>query len=196
MSKVSQMKRSIQKDINDIDEALSSKDCDKMLKIHKHIDSKYQTSIENWGLSMYGWNDGAGFKYDSIGKSSITDNLETMKGKLENYKQNVDIKLYETFSKPTTSINVINSNVNKNTNKNINTIDFKMIEETILNNESMTESQTKEALEYLNELRKIYDSNDTKKNKWEKAKKIVSWLIDKGVDVAIAFLPTIVSMIG
>ena len=60
----------------------------------------------------------------------------------------------------------------------------------------MTDEQTKEALLYLKELQTIFESKESRKNKWEKAKKIVGWLLDKGVDVAISYLPAIVSMIS
>ena len=62
--------------------------------------------------------------------------------------------------------------------------------------EVIVDEQTKEALLYLKELQTIFESKESRKNKWEKAKKIVGWLLDKGVDVAISYLPAIVSMIS
>ena len=98
MSKVNQMKRDIDKDINSIKEVLSNKNIDEMLKIHKYMDSKYQSKINTWGLSQYGWSDDLGFAYELIGESGISENLENMIGKLEGYKQDLDLRVYEIFN--------------------------------------------------------------------------------------------------
>lgn len=62
--------------------------------------------------------------------------------------------------------------------------------------ESLTEEETKEALKYLKELKEIYESKGNRKSKWEKAKKILIWLADKSVDIAIAFFPIITSILS
>ena len=94
MSKINQMKREIENDINSIKEVLNKDDLDEMKKIHKYMDSKYQSKIDTWGLSQFGWSDNLGFDYDFIGKSSISENLENMIGKLEGYKQDLDLRVY------------------------------------------------------------------------------------------------------
>ena len=40
-------------------------------------------------------------------------------------------------------------------------------------NESLTEEQTKEALQKIEELKLIYESKDSKKTKWDKVKSIM-----------------------
>lgn len=115
-----------------------------------------------------------------------------MIGKLEGYKQDLDIKLYN--SNNSKDIKIYNNNTN--TNSNINTVNFNIVEETINNNESLTEEQTKEALEKLDELKTIYQLKDNRKTKWAKVKPILIWLCDKSVDIAIAFLPLITSIFG
>ena len=62
------MKREIENDINSIKEVLNKDDLDEMKKIHKYMDSKYQSKIDTWGLSQFGWSDNLGFDYDYIGK--------------------------------------------------------------------------------------------------------------------------------
>lgn len=70
-----------------------------MMKIHKYIDSKYQSKIDTWGLSQFGWSDKLGFDYYFIGKSGISENLGNMIGKLEGYKQDLDLRVYEILSR-------------------------------------------------------------------------------------------------
>ena len=73
MSKVNQMKRDIDEDINSIKDVLNNKNIEEMLKVHKYMDSKYQSKINTWGLSQYGWSDDLGFTYELIGESGISE---------------------------------------------------------------------------------------------------------------------------
>ena len=197
MSKVNQMKRDIDKDINSIKEVLNNKNTDEMLKIHKYMDSKYQSKINTWGLSQYGWSDDLGFAYELIGESGISENLENMIGKLEGYQQDLDLRVYEMFNgKSSSGVKIYNSNKNTNTNTITNTVNFNAVVQNIKDNESLTEEQTKEVLQKLEELKTIYESKDSKKTKWSRVKPIMIWLADKSVDVGIAFLPLITSMFG
>ena len=199
MSKINQMKRDVDKDINSIKEVLNKKNIDEMLKIHKYMDSKYQTKINEWGLSQHGWSDDLGFAYELIGKSDISENLENMIGKLEGYKQDLNLKIHEMFNgKSSNGVKIYNSNKNSNTNANTitNTENFNAVLQNIKDNESLTEKQTKEVLQKLEELKTIYESKNSKKTKWSRVKPIMIWLADKSVDVGIAFLPLITSMFG
>lgn len=199
MSKVNQMKRDIDKDINSIKDVLNNKNIEEMLKIHKYMDSKYHSKINTWGLSQYGWSDDLGFAYELIGESGISENLENMIGKLEGYKQDLDLRAYEIFNgKSSRGVKIYNNNKNSNNNTNTitNTVDFNAVLHNIKDNESLTEEQTKEALQKLEELKTIYESKDSKKTKWSRVKLIMIWLADKSVDIGIAFLPLITSMFG
>lgn len=192
MSKINQIKRGIEKDINLIKEVLYNNDYDEMMKIHKYMDSKYQSKINTWGLSQYGWSDDFGFAYELIGKSGISENLENMIWKLEGYKQDLDLKASEIFNgKSSSDVKIYNNN---NISHITNIVNFNSVAQNIKNNESLTEEQTMEALKKLDELKLIYESKDNKKNKWSKIKPILIWLADKSVDVGIGFLPLITSM--
>ena len=162
-----------------------------------NIDGKYQNIIEKWGLSQYGWRDNYGFIYSSIKERSdfLRHNLKNMRSKLEGYMQSIDIKSLTPNNNSSGNINVFNNNENSIKNYNV-IINFKEIEQTINNCESLTDEETKEALNKLKELQEIYESRDSRKSKWEKAKKILAWLVDKSVDVAIAFFPTILSILS
>ena len=158
------------------------------------IDGKYQTKIERWGLSQYGWRDSYGFHYGTLDFDSLKHNLQNMKSKLEGYIQDIDLKPL-TINKPTKSINVYNKNEN-NISNIVSNVNFNTVEEKIKECESLTEEETKEALKYLKELKEIYESKGNRKSKWEKAKKILIWLADKSVDIAIAFFPIITSILS
>lgn len=194
MSTISQIKREVKEDIIKIEEALSKSDEKILHDVHMMIDGKYQTKIERWGLSQYGWRDSYGFHYGTLDFDSLKHNLQNMKSKLEGYIQDIDLKPL-TFNKPTKSINVYNKNEN-NISNIVSNVNFNTVEEKIKECESLTEEETKEALKYLKELKEIYESKGNRKSKWEKAKKILIWLADKSVDIAIAFFPIITSILS
>lgn len=204
MSRENQIKRDIQKDMDEIQSLLEQNNSteDELLKLHIKIDGKYQSKINNWGHSCYNWDDKNGFSYNYIDISSLKHNLLNMKSKLEGYWQAFTLAPIAPSNSKT--VNYINNNTNTNSNKNDNSnininevkIDFKQIEKTINDMESLTSAETKEALEKLKELENIYNSKGSRKTKWETAKKILIWVADKSVDVAIAYFPVIMSILN
>lgn len=201
MSRENQIKRNIQKDIDEIKQVLESEKNEEELKrIHIMIDGKYQNRISNFGHSCYNWYDKNGFDYNYMGIDTLKHNLLIMRSKLEGYLQTFTI-VPVTSSKTVNNI-IKNENINKNENNNSNTnvnkneINFKNIQEVIKNMESLTNEETTEALEKLDELEKIYNSKESRKNKWEMAKKILVWVADKSVDIAISFFPIIMDVLS
>ena len=116
-----------------------------------------------------------------------------MKSKLEGYIYDVSLKPLSISQPATKSINFYNNNENV-INNNLTNINFNSIEQKIRECEYLTDEETKEALTKLKELQKISESNDSRKNKWEKSKKILIWLADKSVDIAIAYFPVLMSI--
>ena len=53
----------------------------------------------------------------------------------------------------------------------------------------LPDTEIDEILSKINILEKTGESSDRKSKKWDKAKDIVKWIADKGVDVGIALLP-------
>lgn len=206
MSKENQIKRDIQKDIDEIQSLLEQNNSteDELTKLHIKIDGKYQSKITTWGKSCYNWYDKNGFDYNYMGIDALRHNLLNVKSKLEGYLQT--FTLVPVVPSNSKTINYINNNTNNNTNNNKNEnsntniseikIDFKEIEKNISNMESLTSAETTEALEKLKELEKIYNSKESRKAKWETAKKILVWVADKSVDVAIAYFPVIMSILN
>lgn len=191
------VKNDIRKDITSITETLKKEKSEEneILELHKYIDGKYQSKISNWGNSMYGWNLNYGFLYGMLDEDSLKSNLSVMKSKLEGYLQNFYIP--QVVPSQDKNVNIYNSNSNNNTNS-INfefNLDFDEIKKKIINSESLTQEQTDEALKILSELKEIYNSNESKKSKWEKSKKVLLWLADKSVDIAIAYFPIILNIL-
>ena len=54
---------------------------------------------------------------------------------------------------------------------------------------SLPEEDIEEIQNKIDEIEEIVKSKDSKSKKWSKAKGIIKWIADKGVDVGIALLP-------
>ena len=196
MSKQNQIKRAIKNDIDIINNYLedNNRSFRDLKSLHMKIDGKYQTKISNWGKSMYNWSDNYGFDYNNMGIDAVRENLYIMRSKLEGYLQDYDIIFFESFNNSTPTFVNYNNNQNSNTNKVEMILDFDMISNNIKNMESLTSEETNKILEIIKELKTIYNSKESRKDKWEKAKKIALWTLDKSVDVAIQILPILIEI--
>ena len=67
------------------------------------------------------------------------------------------------------------------------------IKSNIYENTYLSDSDKKELLNKLDEIVKLQNSKDSKTKKWDKAKKILAFLLDKGADIAIMYIPQILS---
>ena len=56
------------------------------------------------------------------------------------------------------------------------------------------ECEIEEIQNKINAIEEIVNSKDSKSKKWSKAKEIVKWIADKGVDVGITLLPLLLKM--
>ena len=82
----------INDDIKEIENILNNNitDITILKRLHKKIDSKYQTCIKDWGKSLYGWIKDVGFSYEFLDSSSLIENLESMLFKLSAYSMNLN----------------------------------------------------------------------------------------------------------
>ena len=94
---------------------------------------------------------------------------------------------------PTFNFNIDNSNSNVNTT-NIN-ITFEKIEKEIKEDTNIQDDEKQEIIDKLNEIKEIQQSNKNKKQKWSLIKSILIFLLDKGVDFVITYLPQILLLI-
>ena len=115
------------------------------------------------------------------------ENIRTIQGFLKAYRLNncEDYKFDESVS---TGINVI-TNISNNNENTINLQTFSEVRNRIENMGSLTDPEIEEILSKVDELEEIVNSTDRKTKKWDKAKEIIKWVADKGVDVAMALIP-------
>ena len=102
-------------------------------------------------------------------------------------------------NKPTISINVDASSNNRISNNNTNNISiksYKEVREEIDNNTYLDDNSKKELLEKLEEIEELEKSKDNKSKKWAVGKKILEFIIDKGADIAIMYIPLIIQAIS
>ena len=101
--------------------------------------------------------------------------------------------------KQTININVDASNMNTVSNSNVNSIFIKSYDEVrneIENNTYLDEESIKQLLEKLVEIKELENSKESKAKKWSIGKKILAFILDKGADVAISFIPLILQAIS
>ena len=89
---------------------------------------------------------------------------------------------------------------NVNNNNNTNSINFSMniedIKANIEENTYLSDYDKEELLNKLEEIVELQKSKDSKSKKWDKAKKILAFLLDKGADIAIMYIPQILKAIS
>lgn len=176
-------KATIQEDIEKIYNALESRDLKVLRNVHMYIDGKYQACIVDWGKSFYAFSLDYGFNYNHLTENALIHNLNVMIPKLEAFQNGWNVL---------ESVNVVpkipDINVNTTTNVNIS-LTFEQVRHNLQETTSLTMDETQEAISKVNEIENIANSGASKKEKWEKAKPILKWLLDKSCDVGISLLP-------
>ncbi len=112
--------------------------------------------------------------------------------KLQNYAISLLEPKQENSRSSTFQIN------NYNTATATNTVDISIVFLTAreqVENEGLSDIQTKEILEKLTELESIAKSKETKGKRWTKVKDIMKWLVEQGIQVAGILLPVMAQTI-
>lgn len=189
-AKAHKQEKAIRSDVCKIDTVLQNADPTEIESLHKQLDGKYQCVIADWGKSMYGYSAGHGFDYEVLGTDSLQDNLAMMRPKLEALMLGWNTTAPST--KPaSTRIPDVNVTVNNNVTVNIT---FEQVCAQIEDMDSLTDAQTKEALEKVSEIKKVIESAESKKTKWEKIKPVLIWLAEKSYDLGKAILPLLLKI--
>lgn len=191
LAKDQEREKAVKADKKRIDQALSSNDETTLRATHMDIDGKYGAYIPDWGKSMYAYGEDLGFNYEWLNKDSLIHNLTLMKSRLEGYALGLEKPTPKGYS-PNNSVNVNVSNTNE---VNVS-ISFEDVRKQIEDMTSLTETQTKEALDKVSEIESVVNGTDSKKTKWEKIKPILTWLADKSFDVAMTILPLLLKVQG
>lgn len=121
------------------------------------------------------------------------ENIKIIKNKLQyllNRGDNQNNNNYQ--NTPEISISTVNNNTNiVQTITSINDI-----RENINDNTYLSSKEKKELLLKLDEIIELQKSKDSKTVKWNKAKKIMEFILDKGADIAIMYIPQIIKAIS
>lgn len=104
-----------------------------------------------------------------------------------------ETKTYNTKNNPI-NFTINNTNTNNNTNY-ISIMSTEMIKEVIEDNSYIGDEEKQKLYEALDEIEQLKQSKEAKTKRWSKAKAILSFIIDKGADIAIMYLPHIIEAI-
>lgn len=128
-------------------------------------------------------------------KDYIND-VTLIKSHLENYRANLKSGLISNKESGQT-INVNASSNNTNNNSNVININMSIdeVRKNIYDNTYLGDVEKDELLQKLNEIEKLQKSKESKSKKWSIAKEILSFILDKGADIAIMYIPQILKAI-
>ena len=155
------------------------------LEVYRNITSKYNNYVPNFSDGLYGYYKGSNF-FDDVRGDSLIQNLKNIREKMNTYKNlNFPNLVQENKTNPMLQIN--NNNVME-----VN-LTFEQLKDRVENITSVNDKEIDEILDKINEIEEICKSNDRKTKKWEKIKKILVWIMDKGIDVAIQVIPTVIN---
>lgn len=157
-------------------------------EIYNRLIARYSNVIPNFSNNVDGYRSSDGY-YFKVEGEQLRKNLKNIYDKMNlcidmNF---TNLLLKEPNSQPFFQINNNNQNIMK-----VN-LTFKELKEKTENITSLKDEEIDEVLNKIDEIETILNSSERKNKKWEKVKEIITWLLDKGVDVAIQLIPSILS---
>lgn len=180
--------KEICRDIRKIEDALKSADPNAIKELHRYLDGKYQSCITGWGDSMYEYVVGRGFDYGYLDTGALRENLSMMKPKLEAFLHGWNMSHHSTGLDVSHDVNVtVNNTVNIS-------ISFEEARKQVEDMSSLTDEQTQEVLERIDEIERVINTDASKKSKWEKIKPVLIWLADKSYDLGKTILPLLLKI--
>lgn len=100
-------------------------------------------------------------------------------------------ELYTGKSEKTININASSNNNISNSNNIEIYFSLEDIKDKIQDNTYLGDKEKEELLIKLKEIEELQKSKESKAKKWNIAKKILGFILDKGADIAIMFIPQI-----
>jgi hypothetical protein len=193
-AKPAPLKQMIDEDIKRCSDYLSGeKDEQAGRDLHLELITKYPPYIAGFGESLYNYNQEYGFTMrEHFGLESMISNLTVIKNKLVAFK-NFGYKNSRSISYDS-SINIENTLTSTQTQSIM--ISFEEVKRKIEEMSALSDSETNETLDKIDEIKAIVELKDPPKSKWQKIKPILLWLADKSVDVGLALLPLILKISG
>lgn len=156
--------------------------------LYESLVAKYSKIVPNFSDNIEGYRKSDGFFFP-VERVSLKKNIKNIYEKMMvcvrlNF---INIKFGDVSDIPFFQIN----NNNQNTME-VN-LTFEQLRDRVENITSVNDEEIDEILDKINEIEEICKSNDRKTKKWEKIKKILAWIMDKGIDVAIQIIPTVIN---
>lgn len=128
-------------------------------------------------------------------KAILIDKNEKVKQRAKSEQEQRELeKLRLQVELKKTDITITNTNNNTNENNNYVSVTFESVRDKVNNMTSLPDEDIEEIQKRIGEIEEIVNSKETKSKKWSKAKEIIKWIADKGVDVGIALLPLILKI--
>ena len=120
--------------------------------------------------------------------SDYIEDVKLIRAHLKNHRANLKSGLIKSGEKNQT-INV--NNLNNNTNTITINMQIEDVHQSIEDNTYIGDSEKEELLNVLKEIKELQSSQENKSKKWDKAKGILAFILDKGADIAIMYIPQI-----
>ncbi|GAB6109039.1 hypothetical protein [Fusibacter bizertensis] len=177
------------------------------IDLYKDVTSKYYTVIPKLGDGLYSFFKDYGF-FDEVTGDSLNHNLKQIYSKMNSFKA-LGYPLSNEFVKSKDNNLVVNAylsnivdvhNMSSNTNINHNEINneikikFSEARNKVSDMSALGEVEIRDIMSKIDLIEEIVKSKDKKSVKWERAKEIIKWTADKGVDVGIALLPLLLTI--
>lgn len=181
-------KKQFFEDIEELDRIIKSENEIEMKEEYNKLIARYSKVIPDFSNSMDGYDIKYEYFFDVSGES-LKKNLKSIYEKM-NICSNlnfVNIKYKNDKEGPLLQI------TNNNQNSMEVNLTFEQLKEKAESITSVSDEEVDEILEKINEIEEICNSSERKTKKWEKIKKIIVWLMDKGIDVAIQLIPSIIN---
>lgn len=184
----------VNEDIQKCEDFLAGeRDVKQGLELHLELITKYPAYLPNFGDSLYNYDKDHGFvMQDYFGIDSAIHNITAIKNKLIAFS-NYGYRNPQKVGKQSRSSINIENNLTATQTQTI-TMSFDEVKRQIENMSGLSDSETKDTLEKIDEIQAIVELKEPKKTKWQKIKPILIWLADKSVDVGIALLPLILKI--
>lgn len=158
--------------------------------LYMSVTAKYHSYVPQLGEGLYQYFAEQGF-YDEVTGESLEYNLRKIYNKLVTFRSlNYPGLGAAITNTPNTVVTITNTNQNQNTM----TVSFDAVRDKVNNMTSLPDEDIEEIQNRIDEIEEIVNSKETKSKKWSKAKEIIKWIADKGVDVGIALLPLLLKI--
>lgn len=165
------------------------KKCEELIKSGRANQTDLDMLVEKYSMDIPSFRIGIANHIPGMGANEV-ENIKIVKAKLE-YLLNRDEKSIATYKNNGNTFNF--SQNNSNTNNISVTITLDEIREKIKDNTFLSEQDKNVLISKLQEIENLQKSNESRSKKWETAKKILSFILDKGADIAIMFIPQILA---